>query len=720
MTMSNLIIWDKETEIYLKDFKENDDKVITGLSDFNEYDFNKCEGIKSIIILLELNWKNVNSRCEYLGIEKAKKIRISKCKLPIVFISSISPQHIKSSLENLIIFTPSTAFISLREIREIKSDILKTTLKKTNALTDIQLEDVIHNYCNIKGIVGNIFHELKADRRVDFNELKVQEKNRQKEDENNLFQSLVHHYCNIKGLVGNNFHELKADTIFNEIKDKIKYSKEEEETIIGIIDNLIIIDGQIIDGLNQLKELVVEYQKANNRIEEIVQEIKSGKTSIEGFLDIKEEEITRFLPNEEGHIEKDIQDEKPWTILMLDDQQGELGNLKAVLKKRGISDIRTCETVKEAKEIIEKDKANKIVVVISDYRLFDKEDKIFNGKKLQSEQGYDFLVWLSKQNRHNKLIALSGLSRAFLQKSFRNKGIRVNVHSKNEINGNGANVFADEIEELGDEVNDILINIPRSTGWNRLAPYYYHHRNSDNYSCVEDFINEKSRAIVKQLKNILSLNDDELLQMPPIIALPNLNANLDIKTTNHRPDKENSFDIYTNKMIARRVAFWLHYCEGMQRNRIAAVLLNQNIEVIANHQNAGILFNHLGIALEDFPRNIIAEEKKWFNEFMGVNVYALEDVLTQIGTHCENVISDYFKNRPIPDSLTDYMQNNKLIICSKEEGRRCIREIFKSITEDNERKLFLNEIVKILDIIKQDNYCSIYWIDFKKLIDELE
>ena len=202
---------------------------------------------------------------------------------------------------------------------------------------------------------------------------------------------------------------------------------------------------------------------------------------------------------------------------------------------------------------------------------------MFGGLKQQTEQGYDFLLWLTRQDRFNHLVALSGLSKRFLMTSFRKNNLRVNVYSKNDLIGNGVNIFADDIEVFGDEVNQIICDQPMSKAWKTIKPFYIYHRNSRNYRSIEQEISIRARSLIAQARRITQFEDSEMRSIHDIDQYGKLTTNL----INKLPGNEEAFEAYKEKMIARRVAYWLINFEFLNRREIAALLQKGRLDATA-------------------------------------------------------------------------------------------------------------------------------------------
>ena len=179
-------------------------------------------------------------------------------------------------------------------------------------LNDIQLVDVIHNFCSVKGLVGEIFHRLKGE---------------------------VRQLIGMQGLL--------------EATEEIEYLIEQRFA-------------EISDLVKPYGEALREVEFIRNRLSPI------SHKNISIFLATEEAQILSLLPGDNGELLQLIEkNPKFWSVLILDDEPESLSNVVVVLKKRGIQKIHFAKSVPEAKNIIQKDilEGNRITVVflILDY-----------------------------------------------------------------------------------------------------------------------------------------------------------------------------------------------------------------------------------------------------------------------------------------------------------------------------------------------------------------
>jgi len=663
--LKKLIIWDEEAKAMLNGFSQTDDIVIKTEKEWEQANFD-FKSIKVIIILVELKWKNKYLQ-DFYGVTIAQKLRRDyKCRLPILFVSSLFPREIiqKDKQQREIIGAIGHGFIPLQDFSLSK---VHKVFKEIKTLNDNQYDYILKNHCDIKGIIGSKLHNIK-------NEVRALRKKNKTDDE------------------------------------IIEFINEQLSVLATLTSGFTSVSGEIV-------RLKIKENEANKKQEKIKQ-----------FIEVHDSMVTRFFPGEEVGGTSNIS-KKPWEILWLEDEiidENILSKLNPQGKNNPNVKINHAKSFDEAKKIIEEDKYNKITVVIADFRLYKNDDDAISiygrNHKEQEKQGYDFLLWLAGQNRFNKLVALSGLSRSFLSEFFKNQNVNIKIYSKNDIVSNGVNIFVDDIIEYGDEINEVIMNRPKEKGWNCLLPFYAHYRNIlKNKDVIEDEISEKARLVISQVKYILSSFDDELKIISNITTYQNITADFDRNSKN--PNNEKDFEQFKNKLIARRIALWLYYCEGLGREHIARILKKGRIEGKKITQtNVSNLFRNIGLALDDFPFSILIEEKKWFKQYMGINIYTLEDVLTQIGTHYEEWINKYFSDKnQLPDSCKGYFVNSKVVIHTNKEGMQLVKCIYNGLKNDRiKTKLFLDSTDNLIEHIAADRYCVGYVEKIRDFIHKLE
>jgi CheY-like chemotaxis protein len=630
--------------------------MVTGFDQFSK-SLSQIHSYDGMVILAELDWNEKGEKQQlqnYYGITLAQNLRLKhRINLPILFVSFQNPERVLKDQRNEIIASVGHSYCQLPSHPKEWADILK----QASPLNELQLSDISYNFCNVFGLVGEVFHRIKGTAR---------EKLGRKES----------------------------------LTDVIQY---------------------ITDSLSELNELLVDNEPAGKAVEELKSKLSGGTSEdLVQFLRSEESQILSFIKDESEEGNTSFKD-KPWKVLLLDDQPDSLSNIVESLHKRGIKDLVFAETSEEAKKLIEADSnnGNQINVVISDYRLLEKNDKEFLGRKQQPEQGYDFLIWLAKQERLNRLIALSGLGKRFLLNSFRKSNIRVSVYSKTDLSG-GANLFADDIESYGDEVYEALCALPTAEKWNQLKPFYTFYRNSKDYEVVEDYISNQAREIVSQVANVLSDKGVERERISRFTMLKDLTADM----TGKSPVNEKHFEIFKSKMIGRRVALWLYSCVGLENTIIAAIMKKGVLDKDSvKPADVKSLFNMLAIRFEDFPHRILVEEKAWFTNYMGMKLNDIDELLSQVSYYFEETINKFLekrKIRPVSAGLKKYMVENKIVLHTRYDAKNATRLFVDEIIEPKDKQTFIAELNNILVEIHSDPYCTKYFEEFNEFVTEVK
>lgn len=500
--------------------------------------------------------------------------------------------------------------------------------------------------------------------------------------------------CTLRGIVDNLLHNMKW-----------KMNKN----IIGYIDKLKIIFSFNADALNIISNL-------NKMIGDKPDNIYEGSFN------------SLLLSYTSASNEKDIPptSKRNWGLLVLEDEIDTIKNFISILKNKGITNIITTAEVKIAENIIKEDKENNICVVIADYRLYEPGR---NNKKTQPKQGYDFLVELAKSDRFNTLVALSSLSKLTLLNSFRNYNTRVKVFSKDDLlDTTGANILAEEILSYGDETFESLMSLPSKESWNKqtrnpewisIKPFYICFRNAANYNETERYISETAKLIISQVEYIISYNNDELKLISYITKIKD--GTLTAKMGNKSATNLRDFEVFVNKMIARRVFFCLYFMKGLDVKTITAILKYGNFDISnINKSDVNSVKNTNAITLEDFPANILIEEKNWFKYYMNEDINNLKDIISQISYYFQTMLNEYFNKSVLEiKGIKEFLIEDKIILNSQQDIKRFINAIFST---PNTKKSNLIEFIeqKIIPEISKDSYCSEYLVSITDLLKNIK
>lgn len=646
----------------------------------------------AFFILAELNWHN-HALTDFYGIKVAQQLRLNNVKAPIFLCSFVPEKVLINQFGKKILIFRGHYFIQLPE--GIIGDLA------IEPLDDIELDYCKTHLCDLKGAIRDIYHTKQ--------------------------------------------HALNTDDI------------EEGRLMIK----------EVLSEIQALTDLPAELHR---RVQDRLNQVDGIKTHTDLNLFIKQDEsvfMDYFSNDDTGHIKESIQPAGKWEILILDDVPADVEKLVSALKGHGFNNrIHLATSYDEAVQIIHEDKSNHIAVVISDYRL----EKEVNGLKyLKGRQGYSFVEWLSKQDRLNEIFVFSGLARSFLKSTFIKFNIRVNIMSKYESAGmEKTNELAEDVIEKGNQVYEAISNLPSCRGWDELKYYYCFYRNHSNYKQFENEINASAREVINQVAklretaDISGLTVEDLGKIPffgKIKTFPNLAARLcekikdkkklsgkdKILTTITRDGKESILswrdpaskkpnylkDYFKNKLIARRIAWWLLFCEGLHSNTVYGILSDgeffnvyfrkeenfsewstSNINKIPETNDFKTLVNtRLAMVRDDFPNRLLIEEKNWFKYVMNIDLDDIMSVIYGYQTYFYNLFEDFhsFMNpkRPQYDELKIYMVDNSFVFHSPNDVRRVFELALACIDDYEYKRRLTYQVLERIDY--DDKICALYF-----------
>lgn len=526
------------------------------------------------------------------GIEEARRLRrVEKCTDPIIFTSFLPVNFLLSQSQTSILTAVGHGYLQLPYTEEELDQVSRSLAP----LNDIQLKDIIINFCQLRSPVRESFHAFKGRIR----EIKNREASDAEKDQ--AFRQAFAHYE----------AELRRDA------------------------------GGFPEILREYKRIITHYKS-------------DDPGSIEYIETIQEENFVSFLPSDNDEAQTGSYVQKPWEVLFLDDKPYELAALHKVLGERNIH-YRIATTVAEAKKYILEDEMNKIAVVVADYRLIEADNNGWKIPRMQPEQGYDFLMWLSQQDRYTAMVALSGLSKWFLMDSFRQKQVNVKVYSKGGLLGGGARMFVDDIEDLGNKIFETLLSLPTTAVWKtQLKKYYKWLRLECTYSDkIEQWVSDQAEAIILRLDHQLqsihntTSKEDRYQRLnipdPPGRSMENL-------PTEDEVDLE-KLDLFKLRLAYRRVLIYYHIMGTIELNIVAKIFNygSAAAKVIDNKGQESKDFEYLGgkkqvlsiqaISEGDIPFNILVEEKLWLKHKMGIQIekaqVSINEVYELLGFYLE-------------------------------------------------------------------------------------
>lgn len=409
-------------------------------------------------------------------------------------------------------------------------------------------------------------------------------------------------YCSKEGILSHELHYLNHFLNFNITAENHDSTFEELVTVIRKIHDLFLVDSSIAVTAFRVgfSELIKE--NISDAVNHIVR-LGNGLAKKYG------ENTSNISVTEKA-------EDNPWKVLFLDDQINEQHELVQLMKKS--FDVVCVDNATEAKKVLLKDwkTDNRIMVVVADYRLYENAEGV---KRHQKIQGYQFLKEIASTDHLVRLVAFSGLQRKFLLNSFKHYNIRTEVKSKIDYlsSEQTRQLFCDEINDLAEENWEAIEALPnKCAGFERyLKEAYIEFRMHPDYNKMEGNVTLTAKEYVHEIQQ--QINDGEEIR---IGAIDNIKSPL-AKT---KKDQEAFFKRFQNYLVARRIALWLYASnkKGLKVNvdsrKIAEILTDQPYPSDAYRQ---ILSTNLGLSLDDFPKNITIEERRWLQYEMQINIF---------------------------------------------------------------------------------------------------
>jgi len=625
--ISNDLCYDKDHDLLVKNKEELDALDISR--------------IDKVVLLSELKWSvschNMMAEMHY-GIELLRTYLRAKKKIlaPVLIISKYPESEILRSPRNYIINAVGQKFKRYNPFEKINTDN-EFTSPYLKPLNQIQLNDLLNNYCCSSGQIGEIIHRAKG---------------------------------SISNIINNDSFCLKEKE--NKSVETLSSALDEIFTILPSIDSL--------------------YRFKSDLLSKFKKDIAENSVSAEIFLQ-KHEEMLRSLSYETENKSTPIAFEYPWKVLLLDDEPDSIRPIINALHSNGIRTI-VCSHVDEAQKAIEEDEKNGnfISVIISDYRLFESDTT-----RHQSRQGYDFLLDTSKRDRFTSFVALSGLGRQFLLESFRKYNVRVEVYSKDDLRSSerARQVFAENIVQLGENQYDAICSQSTSEGWKKdgKKKFYIEHRQRLDYLQSEKMLSDDARRYINHFTYMHQKGG--LIGHQPI---NDLQTSLEKK--NFTDVNINIFRkiLYARRLVLWLYHIVGLDSEAIYLLLTTGVLLNlQNrIDPEKVGNNTKQLMGKLCIKLTEYPNGILIDEKAWFKYQMDVDIDDLREVILQLQVHCEVILQKYplFREKIIEwKCMQSNIEKNELIIVSIGDVKRLIRAIKENV-KDGETAVIAYKIIE--------------------------
>lgn len=594
----------------------NDTKFATTLADkygsknviSNSVDLvNLSERLKiydSLIVLCELNWSldgETTQRQQLSGIELVKELRRD--------YNLISPVLFVSFLPLKFLFNAEREIISA-----IGHDFLQLP-----ATPDEFISSINNRFKDDKGAINKLSEMELTD--------------------------IKSFYCSKEGILSHELHQLNAylnytitpenhNSVYTELENSIRRIHELflESSIRVLVSFQLTYPKLSKDNINEAVNSIV--QLGNNLLK------KYGK-NING-REPKENNTEQFR----------------WKVLLLDDEINDEHELIVLMRYNKINVI-CVNNASDAKSALYDDwnTENRIMVVIADYRLYEYSQGI---KRHQKIQGYQFLKDIASADHLVRLVAFSGLQRKFLFKSFKHFNIRTEVKSKPDYlsSEQASQIFCDEIIEMAEENLEVIEDMPsKCAGFKKyLEEAYKAFRMHPDYYKMESNVSLTAKEYVWEIKQQIT-NGEEIR----IGAIENIKSPL-AKT---KKDEEAFLKRLTNYLVARRIALWLYASNrrgliiNIDSRKIAEILTDQIYSTDAYRQ---IISTNLGLSLDDFPKNITIEERRWLQYEMQLNIFRDINLIEPVFSEIEKYIKEYVLSN---DQLKAHIKKSNFNLAGK-------------------------------------------------------
>jgi response regulator RpfG family c-di-GMP phosphodiesterase len=639
--MNILILWNKNSFSEQLASAFGSRHVIYNADDFNTSakDFGKYD---AAIVLCELNWtsKGKSSNLQdFSGIEIAKELRRAhNLSIPILF----------------------TSFLPLNQLFNSEREILTA---------------IGHSFLQLPAIPKEFTNYLKShftDKNEKVQKLSVMELN-----------DIKSFYCSKEGILSHELHALNHYLNFNITAENHDATYAELLQTIKRVHELFLVDATHVEMAFQVAFPKLTQENISDAVNHIV---RLGNELLKTY-GVREANTSTTEKSGEKYR---------WKVLLLDDQIDKEHDLVKQMKTNNIQVI-CVDNADDAENELKKDwkKDNAIMVVIADYRLFENINGI---KHHQKVQGYQFLKNIATSDHLVRLVAFSGLQRKFLLNSFKHYNIRTEVKSKTDYltSKETRQLFCEEIIELAEENWEAIEALPtKCAGFEKyLKDAYKEFRLHPDYNKMESNISITAREYVWEIQQQIAQGEEIRIG-----AIENIKSPL-AKT---KKDPEAFFKRLQNYLTARRIALWLYAAnkKGMgvfiDSRRIAEILTDQKYPTDAYRQ---ILSTNLGLSLDDFPKNITIEERRWLHYDMQLNIFRDINQMNPVFIKLSKVYKEYIA---ADKSLEELLSKLKHILHHKYK----LTDYSISFTKDFSPELKTSTDVRVMflwiaGIIKKD------------------
>lgn len=600
--MQHLLFWNETKYAAILATTFGSQNVITSANDFVDVQ-KQLEKYSSLIVLCELDWSNsgvVTKRQHLQGIELVKELRRTyNLNIPVLFVSFLALVNIYNAEREI--------------LTAIGHDFYRLPAKPEDFIAFIKKE-----FSN-KGII----RKLSVMELIDIKSF----------------------YCSKEGILSHELHSLNTYLNYNITLENHDNIYIDLQNTIKKIHDLFLVDSSMAQFSFQVEFPTLTKESISEAVNYI---IRLGNNLLKNYG-----EKSNGISTKEKTVEK-----FRWKVLLLDDQINEQHELVQLMKANNINVI-CVDNAPEATMLLQKDwnTDNSIMVVIADYRLYENTQGI---KRHQKIQGYQFLKDISSTDHLIRLVAFSGLQRKFLLNSFKHYNIRTEVKSKTDYlsSAQTQQFFCDEIIELAEENLEVIEALPsKCAGFEKtLKDAYKEFRMHPDYSKMEGNVSMTAKEYVWEIQQ--QIKDGTEIK---IGAIDNIKSPL-AKT---KKDQEAFFKRFQNYLVARRIALWLYASNKkglpvrIDSRKIAELLTDQKYTTDAYRQ---ILSTNLGMSLDDFPKNITIEERRWLQYEMQLNIFRDISLINPVFTHIEKNFKDFINSN---EELKNTIIKNKLSLTYK-------------------------------------------------------
>jgi CheY-like chemotaxis protein len=522
------------------------------------------------LVLAELSWNPTSSLSTFQGMEVLRWMRMEQRWLNPVFICSFIEKEmlIESNNPCANLFAVLRVSSSHQFLLLPFTEPLDATSHVLSPLTKLQLYDLVDHFYKQKGILDEILHRLK-------------------------------------------------DRI---IKNPIPAVDEALKALELIIDNEKRID--LFAIMSNLKKDT----HSNSTLDKVMGHVRRAK-----------DELLKLIPEsfeDEIYQAEDVD----WLTLCVDDNESIRNELRQQLNKRKLPCI-CVGTAEEAFEVLKQDAkgelvrpvdtttdeilfypANQIHVLVTDLR-FEDQNQYWH-----KYQGYDIIEKLHENNDNTLAFFLLTSKSSSQRHEYSKTRAHVDWCLKEEVfMQDGFNDFVKRIERAGNEIDEILLNVPKSSAWTKkgegsnysLHDYYLYHRKSANYAQEELRINEEAYKFIIAVNNQRDSSriEDKSLNCPFKFYSKLKNP----------PSDQHEMKKFYEKLIGRRIVL------GMQIYDFGTSEISDALKNIADKESdtnkadnkRQIISSPLALSIrkqDNTSANLLLEERLFLEKYLGCSM----------------------------------------------------------------------------------------------------